>query len=1121
MRNVVILGMHRSGTSMVAAALASAGLYAGRPAELLVAQEDNPHGFWERRDVVALNDEILSSYGANWYQPPAEPTRASADHLAAIQSILEQMPADRSWLLKDPRLVVTWPLWEQALDDAVVVFVYRDPLAVAASLRRRNGFALSLGLALWEYYNHFTITALQGRDVICLSFDTIAADPAVCLDGVLEQLVELGVACERSLDAGVFDASLGKSRAADQDMAEALLTPSQRELAHYCRALCEGGQLLPLPTMDDGLWPRLQDMASALATLAQVRATQLELAEATRLCAERTAERDEVLDGLHRLEDEHTALAHVHRDEVARHERLQQKTEALFVELSQMYGKLLNFEESVLARIWRFTARCYKFLTRRRGFHSSYDDVLAGAREHFDKHGLFPPLDQARKPPGKVSLLRDILSYVARNPAGSMRSFSLARLKRAAGVFINASPEDLGVWIDSRFPEQADAGFMSSTYPLDESLDELQLVFPVVDSPQVSIVVPVFNEYRVTMRCLKSVLDNSAGLSYEIIIADDCSSDLTASIVERVSNITVVRGEANRGFLLNCNAAAGAARGDYILLLNNDTAVCPNWLSALYDTIAGDSSVGIVGPKLLFEDGRLQEAGAIMWRDASAWNFGRMDNPQKSAYNYRKEVDYISGACLLLRADLWRQLGGFDQRYCPAYYEDADIAFQARAAGYKVVYQPLSTVFHFEGVSCGTDLGSGIKKYQVQNQVKFRDKWQRELDDFHFANGSHVFQARDRSRHQRCVLFIDHYVPHYDKDAGSRSTFMYVKLMLEMGYRVLFLGANYFPHQPYTKALQQLGVEVLVGEYMARNQDRWLRENAPYIDCIYLHRPHVAEQFLASLHKMKPRPKLIFFGHDLHYLRISREFAVIGDQQLRKDAEKWRKREYAVFDRVDKIYYPSQVEVDEISAHRPDLDVRAIPLYALDDSAAPAYDFGATSDILFVGGFNHPPNVDAICWFAEEVMPLVQQGCPGIRLHVVGSNPTDDVQDLQSEHVVVYGYLSDEELEALYRRVRQVVVPLRFGAGVKGKVLEAIQKNLPVVTTSIGAEGLPEADRVMTIADSAEQLAACVISVNGGDTQALDRLEAYPRWLQQYFSKANAATIILEDFGGPNRELPA
>jgi len=1132
MRNVIILGMHRSGTSMVAGALASVGLYAGESEELLADQQDNPHGFWERRDVVSLNDAILSASNASWFKPPETVPADSADFDDSIANILASMPSGRSCLIKDPRLLVTWPLWKRAVDDSVLLFVYRDPNAVAASLQSRNGFPRSLGLALWEHYNRLAIEAIQGQDAVSISYESVAKNPVETLTKMLLQLKEMGVASERPLADSVFDSSLGHAGVTAREPVGGLLSDSQRELAVYCEALCAGGLPHPLPVANKRLLPFIDDMANALAPLASVLETRIELAEMSRLCDERTSERDESLAQIKRLELEHTSernksLAQLKRLELEhtseRNKSLAQLkhlesehialTEAHRDELSRIYGGLLDFEQSFLAGIWRFTGRCYKFLTLRRGMSSGYEDVVSDARTHFKDHELNPP----RKRPSKLSLLGDVVKYVFQNPAGSARSFSLARLRRATAVFLKLDPDDLDVWIHSRFPTRENDSTFFDTTSLDKGLDRMEIVFPVSVSPKVSIVVPVFNDYRLTKHCLKSIMEHSGDVSYEVIIGDDCSTDMTASITDRVSNIKVVKGEKCRGFLGNCNDAAVVARGDYILFLNNDTAVCRNWLTPLVDIMERDTTVGIVGPKLLFGDGKLQEAGGIVWNDGSAWNFGRGDNPDKPEYNYVKEVDYISGACLLIRADLWRQLDGFDRRYTPAYYEDTDIAFEVRALGYKVVYQPLSSVVHYEGVSSGTDLNSGVKQYQVKNQKKFREKWQRELDEFHFPNAQHVFQARDRSRNQRCVMFIDHYVPHYDKDAGSRSTFMYVQLMLEMGYKVMFMGANFFPHKPYTEKLQQIGVEVLVGEHMARSQDRWLKESAPYIDRIYLHRPHIAEQVLGSLEKMTPRPPIIFFGHDLHYLRIRRQYEVLGEDTLYRSAQKWRKREYAVFDRVDKIYYPSQVEVGEILEQRPDLDVRAIPLYVLDDDNAPPYDFDGSSDILFVGGFNHPPNVDGICWFVDEILPLVTRERPDIRLHVVGSNPTDAVQDLQSEQVLVYGYLSDDELDAFYRRTRQVVVPLRFGAGVKGKVLEAIQKNVPLVTTAIGAEGIPDASTVMSIADSARNFADKVIRLDAGDPEILAKLDAYPEWLQKGFSKDGAAQIIRDDFGSPQR----
>jgi len=1143
MRNIVILGMHRSGTSVVAQALASGGMYLGQEADLLADQDDNPNGFFERRDVVTLNDEILSSADSSWIKPPSHLANqlnedVGAEKRTSVESIIARLeldaPGGEGWLIKDPRMVITWPYWEDAVGDALLLYVYRDPWAVATSLNKRHGFPLLLGLMLWEAYNHAALRAIEGGDAVCVSFDAISRDPEQELEGLVKRLKAKGVACNAKITSDLFDASLVHHKIDDnRELASSSLSESQAALRNYCRALCADQSISVKPVLDENVWVAIADMSDALAPLATALETQNELKNMSYLCLERTQERDDTLVQLKNVEAEYFVLAEAHGVEVLRHKELElqhcslmEQQQFLMEQQQLVYAKLIDFDQSFLASIWRFTARVYRLVTLRRGVQSRYDEALELAHHHFEQCQLTEAdtNEQPPSPQGKFSQLVDVMKYAVKNPAGSARSFSFVRLKRAAQVFFNSNPDDLDVWVSSRFPrESRDDSSTESVDPknLEAGFDRLELVFPSsradIEMPaiKVSIIIPVYNDYRMTMYCLQQLLENTSNVHYEVIVGDDCSTDLTASITDRVSNITVIRGDENRGFLKNCNAAAAAAQGEHVLFLNNDTGVCANWLAPLMEVLDKNAKAGIVGPKLLFPDGKLQEAGGIVWDDASAWNFGRMDDPSKPAYNYMREVDYISGACLLVRGELWRQLGGFDTQYAPAYYEDTDIAFEARAAGYAVVYQPLSQVFHFEGVSNGTDLESGIKQYQVQNQQKFREKWNKQLTAFHFPNAQQVFRARDRSRNKRCVLFIDHYVPHYDKDAGSRSTFMYVQLMLEMGYKVLFLGANYFPHKPYTQKLQQLGVEVLVGESMARNQDRWLTDNAPYIDRIYLHRPHIAEQILNSLDKMKPRPPIIFFGHDLHYLRIQREEKVVGDASLSNSAQQWKKREYAVFDRVDKIYYPSQVEVDEIYTERPDLIVSAIPLYVLDGEIEQPYDFDSTSDILFVGGFNHSPNVDGICWFVQKVLPLVKQRCPQLKLHVVGSNPNDAVQNLHSEDVVVYGYLSDEELGKLYRRVRQVIVPLRFGAGVKGKVLEAIQKNVPLVTTSIGAEGIPDAQSVMNIVDSVKEFAATIIRLDAGDAALLGKIKLYEAWLKANFSKENAINIILEDFGPP------
>src|SRR5213592_3225992 len=219
--------------------------------------------------------------------------------------------------------------------------------------------------------------------------------------------------------------------------------------------------------------------------------------------------------------------------------------------------------------------------------------------------------------------------------------------------------------------------------------------FLVYEKVEVSIIIPVFNQFRFTQACLASLQEHQGAERFEVIVVDDCSTDATAEAVPRMPGIVYLRTETNSGFITSCNRGAEAARGKYLVFLNNDALVRPGWLTALLDTFAEERRAGIVGSKLLYPDGRLQEAGGIIWRDATGWNYGKFDDPEKPEYNYLREVDYCSAAALMIPKSLFASEGCFDSRYAPAYYEDTDLAFKVRGAGYKVLYQPLSEVIHY------------------------------------------------------------------------------------------------------------------------------------------------------------------------------------------------------------------------------------------------------------------------------------------------------------------------------------------------------------------------------------------------------------------------------------------
>jgi O-antigen biosynthesis protein len=641
------------------------------------------------------------------------------------------------------------------------------------------------------------------------------------------------------------------------------------------------------------------------------------------------------------------------------------------------------------------------------------------------------------------------------------------------------------------------------------------LVFPSCQKPLVSIVIPVHNQWEITRNCLISIQENTDTIPYEVIIADDASYDDTLHLAKLAPGVHHCINSENLGFLRNCNRASMQAKGKYLLLLNNDTQVQWNWLAPLVELAEQDEGVGIAGPMLLYPDGRLQEAGGIIWKDGSGWNYGRLDYPERSEYNYLKETDYISGACILVRKSMWDEIGGFDERFTPAYFEDTDLAFEARRRGYKVLYQPLSRVVHLEGISHGTDLEHGIKSRQKVNQSAFREKWARTLDATHGRDPRDLFRARDRSLNRKRLLFIDHYVPLRDQDAGSKSTFQYLALMSEMGYQITFLGDNFVDYQPYTSELQQLGIEVLYGPGLRRHWKRWLSAHGKEFDYVYLSRPHITRKYLPHIRKHSPA-KVLYCGHDLHFLREERHYQIEGRNTYLQSAKKWARWEEDILRQVDMGYFFSTFEIAEVRRRFPGTNVRTIPLYLFEDtgieqSANTTVGFDDRKGLLFVGGFMHRPNVDAVHWFVEKIMPIILKNQPEIVLTVVGSNPPREISRLASDHVHITGRVSDEALLQHYRHTRLVVAPLRFGAGVKGKIVEAMHQGVPTVTTSVGAEGIGDADCALIIADDAVTFSDKVLQAYSCSTTWEQAARLSPKAIQRNFSKEAARAILSQD----------
>ncbi|NIH85140.1 glycosyltransferase [Amycolatopsis granulosa] len=602
------------------------------------------------------------------------------------------------------------------------------------------------------------------------------------------------------------------------------------------------------------------------------------------------------------------------------------------------------------------------------------------------------------------------------------------------------------------------------------------------DEPLVTIVIPVHGRWSYTRRCLRSIEDSGARVPFEVVVVDDASPDDSAAQLAACPGVRLVRTPENTGFGGAVNLGAAHARGELLVLLNNDTEVRPGWLDALTGVVRGDESVGLAGAKLVYPDGRLQECGGIVFADGSAANYGHGDDPDDPRYQGVRDVDYCSGAAILVRRDLWERLGGFDERYSPAYYEDTDLAFAVRDAGYRVVVVPDAVVVHHEGVSHGTDITQGIKRFQEVNRAVFAEKWAAALAE-QTDPGTTLWVARQRTpgrapREAEFVLVADVVVPAPDRDSGSVRMRALLDELVALGHRVVFCPMHDAPRQPYLDQLRRAGVTVLPDP---ATREQFLHEAGGRIRLALLSRPTVAWHLADRLRICAPRARIVFDTVDLHFVRLAREAELVErlggapetSAMLHHRARLYRELELGLVRACDRTLVVSEAERDLLAELAPGAPVDVLSnVHSPGPPASPA----GRPGVLFVGSFEHAPNRDGAHWLAGEIWPLVRRERPDAVLDLVGHDPTDQLRALDGHGVRFRGWVPD--LAALYGTARLSVAPLRFGAGVKGKVGESLAAGVPVVGTTLAFEGMRlRHGAEVLVGDKAEEIAAGILSL--------------------------------------------
>lgn len=588
---------------------------------------------------------------------------------------------------------------------------------------------------------------------------------------------------------------------------------------------------------------------------------------------------------------------------------------------------------------------------------------------------------------------------------------------------------------------------------------------PTSDQPLVSIIIPVYGKVEYTLACLRSIVRHAPGVPFEVIVVDDVSPDDSLEQLTQITGLRLLRNDHNLGFVGTCNAGAAASYGEFLLFLNNDTQVTPNWLDGLLHCFKERDDCGIAGSRLVYPDGRLQEAGGLVFVDGSCWTSGRFEHRDAPAWRYRREVDYVSGASLMIRRTVFERVGGFDERYAPAYYEDTDLAFAVRQLGLKVYYEPSSTIIHCEGISAGTDLHAGMKRHQVTNQATFVAKWEEALRAHPAVDTPLPRGLRWRRRGR--ILVVDSMTPDPTRDSGSLRLSAILRILDKQGWSVSFMPDDARATEEEVRMLGALGTEVLCRPWVD-DLPHWLRTNGNELHAVMLCRHTVAGQYASLVRKLAPKARLLFDTVDLHFLREQRAAELSGSTSMTRQAHASRKSELSLIEQCDVTFVVSQHEQTLLLNDLPHANIELLSnIHEVHGCRQP---HTARKDFVFIGGFGHPPNADAARWIAKEILPAVRAQLPDARLHILGDVTEAARTELQTPGLELHGRVPD--LAPWLDGALASLAPLRFGAGVKGKINMAMSYGVPVIATPLAVEGMHlEPGRDVLLADTAEGFA--------------------------------------------------
>jgi GT2 family glycosyltransferase len=616
-----------------------------------------------------------------------------------------------------------------------------------------------------------------------------------------------------------------------------------------------------------------------------------------------------------------------------------------------------------------------------------------------------------------------------------------------------------------------------------------KLRLPRAETPDVSIVLVLYNQAELTFGCLASIAEtlSDGGTGVQVIILDNASSDRTGELLDRIEGAEIIRSETNLHFLKGMNRAVRAATGRTLLLLNNDAQLLPGAVAAALRTLESAPDIGAVGGRIILPDGTLQEAGSILWNSGAAAGYARGQDPNGPDVMFQRDIDYCSGAFLLTPMAVWQELGGFDEVFAPAYYEETDYCVRLWKSGRRVVFDPDVAILHYEFAS-STSADAAIALQEANHRIFV----QRHRDWLHGQfppDPRNVLAARTARSDGPRVLVIEDRVPKTELGSGYPRSNRLLHELVEAGAEVTLFPTHRKQETWHgvRRALDKR-IEVLI-RAEASQLRAYLDARRGHFDAIIVCRPHnmaALEEAVGFERDLIGTTRVIYDAEALFVTRDLQQRAALGDVVSDAERHALAAKETALTRLADSVMSVSAAERETLEKY----GAREVFLlaHALEEEPLEG-GFADRTRIVFLGAIHQEdaPNADSVRWFAQDILPGIRRVLdPDMRLTVVGMNRAPSVAALDGTALDLRGMVDD--LRAALADARVMVVPTRLGAGIPHKVHQAAALGIPMVVTQLIADQLGWQDgREVLVADDGAAFAAAVVRLYR-DPELWDRL---------------------------------